>query len=195
MAVLRVCCKVFGHKKSPLSRAVVRKAPLRATVMRTAWGQTAERRSAGGFRRIFPSFSPEREPLSWLSGLDHLQLHHFRRDSIVDQFLLEPYSGGVSLKALKKDTVSSLPANLKPIGFLFAGFACAFVGQDGYLHSFHSSRVEKEPGHCHCPGLRLLSQLGHFRTVGLVAVSLGQYRDIRVAVAIGQQDRFRAAFS
>jgi hypothetical protein len=42
--------------------------------------------------------------------LNHLQLHHLGRYSIVDQFLLEPYSGGVSLKALKEDTISSLPA-------------------------------------------------------------------------------------
>ena len=88
--------------------------------------------------------------------LDHLQLHHLRRYAIVDQFLLEPYSGGVSLEALKKDTVSSLPANLKPIRFLFAGFACAFVGQDGYLHSFHSSGDKKEPEHCHCSGSKAL---------------------------------------
>lgn len=127
--------------------------------MRTAWGQTAERRLAGGFHRIFPSFSPKREPLSWLSGLDHLQFHHLRRYAIVDQFLLEPYSGGITFEALKKDAVSSLPAHLKPIGFLFAGFAFAFIGQNGYLHSFHSSRVEKEPGHCHCPGLKALKPI------------------------------------
>ena len=88
--------------------------------------------------------------------LDHLQLHHLRRYAIVDQFLLEPYSGGVSLKALKEDTISSLPAYLEPVGFLFAWFTWVFIRNKGYLHSFHSSGDKKEPEHCHCSGSKAL---------------------------------------
>lgn len=156
MVRLCVCCSSFWAQKSPLSRAVVRTWPLQATIVCKVLGQTVQRPVAGGFHRTFPSFSPEREPLSWLSGLNHLQFHHLRRDSVVDQFLLEPYSGGVTLEALKKDAISSLPANLKPIGFLFAGLACAFIGQDGYLHSFHSSMVEKRTRALSLPGVKAL---------------------------------------
>jgi len=88
--------------------------------------------------------------------LNHLQFNHLGRYSIVDQFLLEPYSGGVSLKALKEDTISSLPAYLEPVGFLFTGFAWVFIRNKGYLHSFHSSMVKKEPEHCHCSGSKAL---------------------------------------